>query len=58
MRLRLFYPEVGIGASVFVEQEVAERRMVQADWLALIIWDVENRVQIPQHLVYFVLWYR
>jgi hypothetical protein len=53
----LIYPEPVVAASLSIKQEVAERRMVQADWPVLIIWDVENRVQIPQHLVYFVLWY-
>ena len=51
----LVYPEAVVAASLSIKQEVTERRVVQADWLTLIIWDVENRVQIPQHLVYFVL---
>jgi hypothetical protein len=51
------YIESFVAASLSVEQEVAERRVVQADWPALIFWDVENRVQIPQNLVYSMLWY-
>jgi hypothetical protein len=53
----LIYIEPVVAASLSIKQKVTERRVMQADWLTLIIWDVKNRVQIPQHLVYFVLWY-
>jgi hypothetical protein len=33
-------------AFILVEQEVAEQRVMQADWPALIIRDIENGVEV------------
>jgi hypothetical protein len=47
MRLLLVDPE-GIAAPVFAEQEVAERRMMEAKRSAVILWDIEDGMQLIQ----------
>ncbi|KAF1947389.1 hypothetical protein EJ02DRAFT_461589 [Clathrospora elynae] len=52
LKFRLLHlSEIGIAASVFVEQEISKQRMVQAELSAMIFWDIDNRVQLVQNLM-------
>lgn len=56
MRFLLVYPEVWVAASVFIEEEVAKRRMVEAERSRLVFWDFSNSMEVLERLVNRLLW--
>jgi hypothetical protein len=51
MRLFFIYPEVLITASLFVEKEVAERRMVQTDGVILVFSPGHGEPHETRHVI-------
>jgi hypothetical protein len=54
----LVYPEAVVAASVFAEEKVAKGRVVQTKRLSKVFWNVKNSMQILQHTIYLILWYK
>jgi len=46
MGLLLVHPKIWVLASVVVEKEVAERRVVETKGLNVFLWEVYDRVEI------------
>jgi hypothetical protein len=56
MCLLLVYPKIHVNASVFVEEKVAKRRVMQTERLVLVFWYVKNGMQAFQHSIDSLLW--